>query len=173
MLLVAWRTSRLAYEFDRDTARYRRRLVRFGVHLPMSGLGAVERTREHGKVFFCLYRWAERIHFQAGVRAWRLDQEGLRFEFRPLDGRTSEFSVLLQQQLVFRCSYQHWLRARRLRPDATLDSVDLERDHFLAHVAGQPLPVADVEAWEDGQALPLPAGGTGEAGDEEDPVPGS
>jgi hypothetical protein len=158
MLLVAWRTSRLAYDFDRDTGRYRRRLVRFGVHLPMSGLGALERTREHGKLFFCLYRWEGRIHFQAGARSWRLDQAGLRFAFRPLDGKTSEFSVYLGDELTFRCTYRHWLRARLLGRDATADSVHFELDHFLAHVAGQPLPVSDLEAWEDGKAVPLPTG---------------
>jgi hypothetical protein len=166
MLLVAWRTSRLAYDFDRDSGRYRRRLVRFGVHVPMSGLGAVEGTREHGKLFLCLYRWEERIYFQAGARSWRLDQDGLRFEFRPLDGKTSQFSVYQREELAFRCTYQHWLRARRLRRDAEPDSVDFERDHFLAHVAGQPLPLADVEAWEDGKAVPLPTG-------EDEPLPES
>lgn len=157
MLLVAWRTSRLTYEFNRDTSRYQRRLVRFGVHVPMNGLGAVERTREHGRIFFCLYRWEGRIYFQAGPRCWRLDQEGLRFQFRPLDRKTSEFSVCLGNEVVFRCSYRHWLRARLLGVK-DLDSVDFERDHFLAHVAGQPLPLTDLEAWEDAVAPQFPTG---------------
>ena len=158
MLLLAWRTSRLAYDFDRETARYRRRLVRFGVHVPMSGLGAVEKTREHGEVFFCLHRWEEQIYFQADTRRWRLDQDGLRFGFRPVDGKSSEFSVHEKNELAFRCTYRHWLRARLLRRISVLVSVDLERDHFLAHVAGVPLPLADLEAWEDGKARPLPTG---------------
>jgi hypothetical protein len=31
--------------------------------------------------------------------------------------------------------------------------VDLERNHFLAHVAGRSLPVHDFDAWEDGKAV--------------------
>jgi hypothetical protein len=155
MLLGAWRTSRLVYRFDREGGRYQRLLVRLGISLPTSGFGAVERTREHGKMFFCIYRWDGRIVFQAGTRRWHLDRTDLKLEFRRLPGgRSSELSVHEGGALVFRCSYRHWLRAVFPRRDTTEDdTVDLERNHFLAHVAGRTLPVHDFDAWEDGKTV--------------------
>jgi hypothetical protein len=153
MLLGSWRTSRLAYEFDRHTGRYSRRLVRLGINLPISGFGTTERTREHGKVFFCIYRWDSGLVFQAGSRAWRLDRNDLSCTYRQLDsGRSSEFAVREGATVVFRCSYRHWVRAILSRGDATYDNVDFEQDHFLAHMAGRSLPADDFEGWQDGSA---------------------
>jgi hypothetical protein len=150
MLLGAWRTSRLAYEFDRDTGRYSRRLVRLGTSLPISGFGAIERTREHGEVFFSLYRWDSGLVFQAGTRAWRLDRKDLTCVYRQLDGgKSSEFSVNEGGNLVYRCSYRHWLRAIRSRMHHSVDNIDFEQDHFLAHVAGRSLPADDFDGWQD------------------------
>ncbi len=154
MLLGSWRTSRLAYEFDRNTGRYSRRLVRLGIPLPICGFGATERTLEHGKTFFSIYRWDSGLVFQAGIRAWRLDRKDLSFTYRPVDGgRRSEFAVREGANVVFQCSYRHWLRTLFSRADATDDLVDFEKDHFLAHVAGRALPAADFDGWQDG-ALP-------------------
>ncbi len=158
MLLGSWKTSRLAYAFDRETGRYTRRVVRLGVSLPLSGFGATERTREHGKVFFCLYRWDAGLVFQAASRAWRLDRKDLSCSFRRLEGgRASEFTVSEGGVVVYRCSYRHWLRGLFSRADATYDNVDLERDHFLAHVAGHIFPAGDFDEWQDA-ALPAFAG---------------
>jgi hypothetical protein len=153
MLLGAWRTSRLVYRFDREAGHYQRRLVRLGVSLPTSGFGAIERTREHGKMFFGLYRWDGRMVFQAGKRRWHLDRTDLKIAYRPLPGgRSSELTVHEAGALAFRCSYRHWLRSIFPRRDtADDDTVDLERNHFLAHVAGQSLPMRDLEAWTDGK----------------------
>ena len=155
MLLGAWRTSRLAYRFDRERGQYHAPARSPGDRLATSGFGAIERTREHGKMFFCIYRWDGRIVFQAGTRWWHLTA--------PIwsspsgaspGGRSSELSVHEGDALAFRCSYRHWLRAISSRRDTTDDDqVDLERNHFLAHVAGRALPVHDFDAWEDGKAV--------------------
>ena len=158
MLLGSWRTSRLAYELDRESGRYSRRLVRLGISLPTSGFGAIERTREHGKMLFSMYRWDSRLVFQAGTRSWHLDRTDLRLVYRLLDdGRSSEFSVHEGDEVVFRCSYRHWLRAALARRDVTHDNVDFERDHFLAHMAGRSLPIKDFDDWEDGKTAPYGA----------------
>ena len=152
MQLGAWRRIWLAYDFDRQTGRYTRRLVRSGQHLASCGFGAIERTREHGRVFFCLYRWGGQIHFQIGQRSWPLDTAGLRCTYQLLEsGRSSEFNLHQGDELLFRCSYRHWLRARLRRRDED-DNFDVERDHFLAHVASLALPMGDSDAWEDGEA---------------------
>jgi hypothetical protein len=158
VLLGAWRTSRLAYEFDRQTGRYSRRLVRLGISLPISGFGAIERTREHGRVFFCIYRWNAGLVFQAGTRAWRLDRGDLAWSYRQLDGgRSSEFSISEGGQLVYRCTYRHWLRAVRAHATVSSDNIDFEQAHFLAHVAGRSLPAADFDGWQDASATQDPA----------------
>jgi hypothetical protein len=150
MLLGAWRTSRLAYEFDPDTGRYSRRLVRLGISLPISGFGAIERTREYGRVFFCIYRWNAGLVFQAGRRIWRLDRGDLAWSYRQLDGgRSSEFSITEGGKLAYRCTYRHWLRAVLTHVDVTSDNIDFEQSHFLAHVAGRSLPAADFDGWQD------------------------
>jgi hypothetical protein len=150
MLLASWRTSRLAYDFDRHTGRYSRRLVRLGINLPISGFGTTERTREHGKMFFCIYRWNSGLVFQAGTRAWELDRKDLSCTYRQLDGgRSSEFAVREGDSIVFRCSYRHWFRAMLSRADAADDNIDFEQGHFLAHIAGRSLPAVDFEGWQD------------------------
>jgi len=147
----------MAYEFDRESGRHSRRLVRLGIPLPVCGFGAIERTREHGKVFFCIYRWDSGLIFQAGKRAWRLDRADLKFSYRVLGGGTSsEFSILEGSDVAYRCSYRHWFRGLLSRRNVTDDTVDLERDHFLAHLAARTLPARDFEGWEDGNA-PEPA----------------
>jgi hypothetical protein len=153
MILSAWRRSWLAYAFDRETAGYARRLVRLGEHLPISGFGAVEKTREHGRTFFALYRWGRQIWFQAGQHRWRLDAVGLQLGYRVLPGgRSSEFTVRAGDDLAYHCTYGHRLRSLFNRGERAGDTVDLETGHFLAHVAGQPLPLGDSDAWYDGEA---------------------
>ena len=157
MLLGSWRTSRLAYEFDRDTGRYSHRLVRLGISLPISGFGTTERTREHGKVFFGIYRWDTGLVFQASSRAWRLDRKDLAFTYRQLDGgRSSEFTVSEGGNLVYRCSYRHWFRSILFRAEVPPDNIDFEQDHFLAYVAGRPLPADDFDGWQDAMAATRP-----------------
>jgi hypothetical protein len=153
MLLQSWRTSRVAYQLDRESGRYTRRIVRLGISLATSGFCAVERTREFGKLFFALYRWDGRIVFQAGKRSWNLDRTDLRLTYRRLDRWTSELTVEEAGAVTFRCSYRHPLRGLLVRRRDTEDDVDLERHHFLAHVAGRPLPARDSDAWEDGKAV--------------------
>jgi hypothetical protein len=158
MLLGSWRRSRIVYAFDRDTGRYSRRLARLGISLPISGFGATERTREQGKVFFCIYRWDSQLVFQAGTRAWRLDRKDLTWAYRLQDGgKSSEFSIHQGGELVYRCSYRHWFRSLLSRGDGTSDNIDLERDHFLAHVAGRSLPAGDFDGWQDGNPAQQPA----------------
>jgi hypothetical protein len=153
MILGAWRRSWLAYEFDRDSARYTRRLARLGELLPICGFGAIEKTREHGRTFFGLYRWGGRIWFQAGTRTWRLDTPDLRLVYRLVDnGRASEFSLHEGDRTAFMCSYRHPIRALFARGQPDPDNVDSEGHHFLAHVAGQRLPLDDSEIWHDGEA---------------------
>jgi hypothetical protein len=150
VLLGAWRTSRLAYEFDRETGRYSRRLVRLGISLPISGFAALERTREHGRQFFCIYRWNAGLVFQAGTRAWRLDRSDLAWSYRQLDGgRSSEFSISEGGKLVYSCTYRHWIRRVFSHVDVSHDNIDFEQDHFLAHVAGRSLPAPDFDGWQD------------------------
>jgi hypothetical protein len=152
MVLGAWRRSWLAYSFDRYGGAFSRRLIRLGESLPICGFGAVEKTREHGRMFFCLYRWGGRIWFQAGDQTWRLDSSDLRMSYRLLPGAgASEFCVMQSSRVVFRCSYAHRLRGLFTRADATRDNIDFEGRHFLAHVAGHELPVLDSEAWHDGK----------------------
>jgi hypothetical protein len=158
MLLGSWRRVWLAYDFQRDTGRYTRRLARLGVPLAISGFGATERTREHGKMFFCIYRWDGRLVFQAGTRSWPLDRPDLTLAYRLLDDRrSSELSVREGNEVVFRCSYRHWLRSLVARRPSDHDNIDFERDHFLAHVAGRSLPAQDFDGWEDGSAALLAA----------------
>jgi hypothetical protein len=153
MILGAWRRSWLAYDFDRDGARYARRLARLGELLPICGFGTLEKTREHGRLFFALYRFGRHIWFQAGTRTWRLDTPGLRLVYRLVDsGRASEFSVHEGDGVTFLCSYRHPLRALFSRGNPDPDNVDSEGHHFLAHVAGQRLPLGDSEVWHDGEA---------------------
>ena len=150
MLLQSWRSAWLAYEFDRDSGRYSRRVIRLGISLPISGFGFTERTREYGKLFFCVYRWDARLVFQAGKRVWPLDRQDLTFVYRLLgDRKSSEFIVREGGTEVFRCTYRHWIRSLLSRADGTHDNIDFEQDHFLAHVAGRPLPASDFDGWQD------------------------
>jgi hypothetical protein len=153
MILGAWRRSWLAYSFDRYGGEFSRRLIRLGEHLPISGFGTIEKTHEHGRLFFSLYRWGGRIWFQAGERSWRLDSPDLRLAYRSLPGgRVSEFAVIENARIGFRCSYANGLRGLFARAADPSDNVDCEGRHFLAHVAGQALPMFDSEAWHDGKA---------------------
>jgi hypothetical protein len=153
MILGAWRRSWLAYSFDRYGGDFSRRVIRLGEHLPISGFGAIEKTLEHGRLFFSLYRWGGRIWFQAGDRSWRLDTADLRLGYRSLPGgRVSEFAVIENARISFRCSYANGLRGLFARAGEAGDNVDCEGRHFLAHVAGQHLPMLDSEAWHDGKA---------------------
>ena len=153
MILGAWRRSWLAYSFDRYGGDFSRRFVRLGEHLPISGFGTIEKTLEHGRLFFSLYRWGGQIWFQAGDRSWRLDSPDLRLAYRSLPGgRISEFAVIENARIGFRCSYANGLRGLFARAGEAGDNVDCEGRHFLAHVAGQTLPMLDSEAWHDGKA---------------------
>jgi hypothetical protein len=154
MILGAWRRSWLAYSFDRYGGRFWRRFVRLGDSLPLSGFGTVEKTIEHGRMFFCLYRWGGRMWFQAGGRTWCLDSGDLRLAYRLLPGgRGSEFTVTENHRISFRCSYAHRWERLFTRGAAGEDNVDCEGRHFLAHVAGHSLPLADSDAWHDVKAL--------------------
>jgi hypothetical protein len=158
VLLGAWRTNWVAYQLDRPSGRYTRRLVRLGEVLPLSGFGAVERTREQGKLFFALFRWGGHVVFQAGRQHWRLDDSELRLTYRLLDDRrSSAFTVSRGQKPLFQCTYGHAFRALfgRAPRETAADTVDYETDHFLAHVAGLPLPFTDPGTWVDGQAVPI------------------
>ena len=108
----------------------------------------------HGRLFFGLYRWGGQLWFQAGAHSWRLDAADLRLSYRRLQGGppASEFSVHEGGNLAFVCSYRHRLRSLWARSESTLDTLDCETSHFLAHVAGQSLPRGDSEVWQDGAA---------------------
>ena len=152
MMLGAWRRSWLAYVFDREGGGFSRRLIRLGEHLPISGFGAIERTREYGRMFFSLYRWGGRMWFQAGSRSWPLDSCDVRMFYRLQPGaRVAQFSVNLDSKLVFHCTYPLGLRGLFAGPDQAGDNVDFESRHFLAHVAGHDLPLVDSDVWQDGE----------------------
>jgi hypothetical protein len=152
MLLGHWGTVWLAFRFVSRTGQYSRRFRRKEDGL--CGFGAVERTREHGRTFFCLYRSGRRIFFQAGERRWPLDTSGVRFEYRLLpDKKSSEFRVLDRDQVVFVCSYRHRLRSAWAKIDATYDNIDFERDHFLGHVGSLTPPLEDRDVWQDAGAV--------------------
>jgi hypothetical protein len=159
VLLGAWRTNWVAYKFERETGRYTRQLVRLGEVLPLAGFGAVERTRELGKVFFALYLWGGRMVFQAGRQMFPLDEAGVELSYRLLpDRRSSSFTVLRGGEVALACSYGHAFRSlfARARDQAdSVDNVDFETDHFLAHVAALPLPYTELGTWVDGQATPV------------------
>jgi hypothetical protein len=145
----AWRRSWLAYAFDRNSGRYSRRLVRLGQRLPVCGFGEVETTREYGRMFFGLYRWGGRMWLQAGERCWSLDDGELRLLYRlHPEGRFFQFTVNRGEKLVFHCSCARGLFDR---PQPAGDNVDLEARYFLAHVAGQALPLFDSDVWHDGE----------------------
>jgi hypothetical protein len=156
VLLGAWRTNWVAYHLDQATGRYSRQLIRLGEMLPLSGFGAVERTREQGRLFFALFRWDGHMVLQAGRQQWRLDEAGLRCEYRLLDDRrSSAFTVFRDGQAQFHCTYGHAFRTLFGRRSTPEDTVDFETDHFLAHVAGLPLPFTDLGTWVDGLAVPV------------------
>jgi len=77
MRLGNWGTVWLDFEFDPRTSGYSYRIAPRRKRI-VCGFGAVERTVEHGSVFFCLYRSNERLVFQAGERRWWLDAVDLR-----------------------------------------------------------------------------------------------
>ncbi len=150
MRLGGWRSVWLEYDFDRKTGRWTRRIVKARPDRPVCGFGAVERTREHGALFFCLYRWGDRQVFQAGARSWWLDGADLKFTFR--GGRTrSEFGVHEEGAVTFRCSYGNRIRTAMALVNTTHDDLDYENDHFLLRVGTLSLPAAAPEAWIDGK----------------------
>ncbi len=156
MILGAWRRSWLAYIFDRETGRWRRRLVKLGERIPASGFGAIETTREHGRVFFALYRFDGRIVFQAGTRRFAFDDPAVNCSFRvEAGGRSSEFTVVQSNEVAFRCTYRHWFRPTSQRRDPLHESLNFEAQHFLAYVAGLVLPISDFDTWEDAALPPV------------------
>jgi hypothetical protein len=154
MHLGAWNTVWLGYVFDRDRGSYSRRLrLRPHASGPISGVGAVERTLEFGKVFFCVYLWGGKVFFQAGQRRWRLDSTNLRFDLQAnSDSRELVFRTFESGSQVFQASYRPRKRTARARLDVSYDRLDVELDHLLAHVAAMSLPAIGFEAWRDGSA---------------------
>jgi hypothetical protein len=153
MRLGNWHTVWLEFEFDEKTGKYRRRWARRS-QPGICGFGAIERTNEHGRLFFCHYRSNKRMFFQAGQRRWALDTPGLRLEYRLRDDRTSsEFRVVQADEVAFSCTYRHRLRTAWARRDPTYDNLDLEHDHFLGHLANLVLPEGDSDVWHDGGAV--------------------
>ena len=151
MRLGNWNTVWLDFEFDPGTGRYSYRMgdrKRLGI----SGFGAVEHTFEHGRVFFCIYRCAKRIVFRAGSRSWALDSTDLRLTYRLRDDRrSSEFTVLENDEPAFNCTYRHPLRTAMARIDPTYDNSDFEHDHFLGYLGRLHLPHQDSEVWQDAE----------------------
>jgi len=153
MLLGNWRIGWLAFEFDPREGRYSRRF-RVQKDSAACGFGSIERTIEHGRMFFALYRSRRRVIFQAGSQSWVLNTSRVRFEHRlRADKRSSEFSVLHDGRLAFACSYRHTLRSTMARLDPTYDSIDFEHDYFLGHVGNLAPPVPDRGVWQDAEAV--------------------
>jgi hypothetical protein len=140
MRLSSWSVW-LQYELDPTSGTYRRRFVRDPKHAPpISGQGGPERTAEHGTLFFCVYRWAGDLVFQAGTRRWSLARHDLRLELSGLSPTRSCFRVVAGGDETFRATYRHLLRTLAARLDVTSDGIDFERDHFLARMASLSLP---------------------------------
>jgi hypothetical protein len=79
------------------------------------------------------------------------------------DGRSSEFTVLRNDQPEFICTYRHPLRTLMARIDPTYDNIDFEHDHFLGHLGQRRLPAPDSEVWQDAEDAVQPGlaeGGT-------------
>jgi hypothetical protein len=116
----------------------------------ISGQGGLERTREHGLVFFALYRQASDLVFRAGARQWSLARSDLRFEFSQLRPARSRFRVFEGTSETFQCTYGHILRSIAAQMDVTYDNLDFENDHFLAFVASLRLPatLANFPGWQ-------------------------
>lgn len=150
MRLSSWSVW-LQFQFDPDSGVYRRKFVRDPKHAPpISGQGGIERTVEHGRLFFCIYRWEEDLIFRAGVRTWSLARDDLRLEFSRVSRTRSRFRVLEGSQESFRATYSHFLRNLMARADPTYDGLDFAEDHFLAMVASHTLPVtlATAPGWQ-------------------------
>jgi hypothetical protein len=151
-MLGAWRRSWMGYAFDREGGGFSRRLIRLGEVVPTCGFGAIEKTREHGRMFFSLYRWGGRMWFQAGLQCWPLDTDELRMFYRlQPNAPIAQFSVNQGERLVFHCTYALGLRGWFGRIDREGDNVDFEGRHFLAHVAGHELPLMTSDVWHDGE----------------------
>jgi hypothetical protein len=149
MLLGNWRIGWLAFEFDPGEGRYSRRF-RAAKDSAVCGFGTVERTIEHGNMFFALYRSDRTVVFQAGPQSWALNTGRLRFEHRlRVDTRSSEFSVFQDDRLAFGCSYRHPVRSTMARLDPTYDNIDFEKDYFLGHVGNLVPPLPDRDVWQD------------------------
>jgi len=156
MRLGNWNTAWLDFEFDPRTGRYSyRRSAR--KRLRICGFGSVERTLEHGRVFFCIYRSGKRMMFRAGSRSWALDSTDLRLVYRLReDRRSSEFFVLKNEEPEFTCTYRHPLRTLMARIVPTYDNIDFEHDHFLGHLGYRHLPEHDSEVWQDAEEAVQP-----------------
>ena len=117
------------------------------------GFGAIERTIEHGRMFFALYRSRGTVIFQAGPQSCVLNTSGVRFEHRlRTDERSSESSGLHDGRLAFACSYRHALRATMARLTRR-DNTDFEHDYFLRHTRRNLAPpVPDRGVWQDAEA---------------------
>jgi asparagine synthetase B (glutamine-hydrolysing) len=153
MRLGNWRTLWLDFEFDPLTGKYAHRWARRRSRI-ISGFGAIERTVEHGRLFFAHYRSNKRMVFQAGQRRWALDTPGLRLEYRLLDdSMSSEFRVVDKDEVAFLCTYRHRLRTAWARRDPTYDNIDFEEDHFLGHLGNLTLPEGDSRTWHDAGAV--------------------
>jgi len=158
MRLGHWNTVWLEFDFEPGINKHSIHFSKRGRIDLVSGYGAVERTLEHGRTFFCIYRSGGRIHFQAGNRCWALDAPGLRFEFQLLASRTaSTFTVHEADEAVFRCTYRHWLRSRLGSMDPTYDYLDFQSDHFLSHIGDLDLSLRDRLDWLDAQPRQLDA----------------
>ena len=154
MRLGAWATVWFDYAFDRERGTYSRlwRLWPHSTH-PISGVGAVERTKEFSKVFFSIHLWQRKPYFQAGLRRWCLDSRNLRFELRA-SGSPAEhlFRVFEGSAQVFQCTYRPRRRTALAKLDVSYDNLDFELDHLLAHVSAMSLPAVGFDAWVDGDA---------------------
>ena len=140
----------LRYSFEPDTGRFRRHFVSAGRHdaQAISGVGTIERTREHGRTFFTLYLFRGALTFQAGREAWDFNDESISFRFeggaRAIGHR---FSVLKDGQDVWSCSYMSPMRAFFALTDPTYDYMDFESDHLLLMVANRGKDSGDRSAY--------------------------